>query len=186
MSYCWIVYDKSTGTELWRMQTADQSPGAAFADEGSDKGALPVPQSVFNVAPTSMALVTAHLHQLIDSQAEVVRSQFVTPGSGQAISYLEKRLEAAAYVADPATADVTILSAEAAAVGKTLPELASEVLVMAGLWRQGEALVNATRMGAKKAVSDAAGNLALMHAASEIDWQTIMQPVIELLEGAGE
>ncbi|MGF3028015.1 hypothetical protein ACQVP2_35145 [Methylobacterium aquaticum] len=56
------------------------------------------------VAPDMvLSAVKAHLHALVDAQAEALRSRVVTPGAGQALEYQEAQAQAAAALAGGAS-----------------------------------------------------------------------------------
>lgn len=180
----WIIFDKVTGEELVRGSGSDLN---AASDQvlQENEGILVVPYQALAVRPTDMALVVDHLHRVIDAEAEEVRSRFITPGSGQAITYMEKRLEAEAWADDPG-ATVPILTAEATALGVPLADVVAEVLGAVTIWKTAAALIEGTRRGAKMAVTGASGNLADMQAAAQIDWVALMQPLIDQLNGVGD
>jgi hypothetical protein len=115
--------------------------------------------------------IRAPLLRRIDADAEACRGRFITTGSGQAITYLAKQQEAAAFLAD-ANASVPILMAEAAATGATVAELAAEVSAAAAAWLVIGAKIEAARRGAKKAIGEAADILGMTTAAA-IDWAAL-------------
>jgi hypothetical protein len=169
-----VIYRLSDGQELQRVGVADSDRlelPEAFQD---GNGVIEVPAAALASLPTNFALVRAYAHALIDGAAEAARLQFITPGAGQAISYLEKRREAEAFLAD-AGASTPIISAEAVAVGKTREQVVAEVIAMRDLWIQGEALVNALRLGSKKSVNEAPeGNFSVIASAVVVDWQSAL------------
>ena len=115
-----------------------------------------------------LATVQAELLVAIDNAAEQVRTQYVTPGSAQAMVYLQKRAEAEAYLAD-SEASAPHIHAEALATGQTPEAVASEVIAMAGQWQAVSAEIEAKRQGAKKAVM-AATTITTARQAAQVEW----------------
>lgn len=104
----------------------------------------------------------------IDAEAEQVRQLFLTPGSGQAMTYAKKEWEARAWAVDNAT-PTPFLSAEAPARGMTVAVLAAEVLALSDAWVAVGSAIEGVRMGAKTAVA-AAPTLGGIIAAATVDW----------------
>jgi hypothetical protein len=115
--------------------------------------------------------VRGPLLRRIDAEAEACRGRFITTGSGQAITYLAKQQEAAAWLAD-ARANVPILTAEAGATGATVAELAADVSTAAAAWIRTGAKIEAARRGAKKAIREAADIISMTTAAT-VDWAVL-------------
>jgi hypothetical protein len=109
----------------------------------------------------------------IDTDAELCRLKFVTPGSGQAMTYLRKEEQARAWVAAGRPEDATaypFLTMEAAVTAQTVGALADTIIANAGAW--GEVIgpgIEALRIGAKTA-RRAATTLAQRAVAVTIDW----------------
>ena len=114
----------------------------------------------------------AEIHAQIDRQAEEVRAQYITPGAGQAMTYLQKQAEAAAVIAD-ANAPAPILSAEAEAMGTTLGDLAAEVHANALAWASIGGKIEGARRAAKRAAADAT-TPATLRAAAQINWNEVL------------
>ena len=108
----------------------------------------------------------------VDSQAEVTRLLYVTPGSAQALVYEAKRHEAISFMADqsPDPADYPLLGAEVGITAATLAEVADAVLAMAAQWRSVAAEIERLRLGAKAAISAATTISAVRAASSGIAW----------------
>lgn len=164
-----IVYSPSTGAVL-RSGICNDADFEQQAGEG--EAVIEAGADSIVVAEVNLDPVRRTLYAKIDAQAETVRSLFITPGSGQAITYLRKEQEAAAYLADP-NASTPILTAEAQAVGVTVAELAAEVSQNAQAWAVIGAKIEAARRGAKVAV-ETAPNIAAIHSASQIDWNAVL------------
>lgn len=172
MSEYWIVYDAATGAECYRGTST--TPGSAAAQQvGDGLAVFPVSKAVFQSAPLDLDGVRAEQCAGIDADAEATRSLFITPGSGQAMTYLRKEAEADAWLADN-SASVPFLEAEAAATGVTVAALAALVSARAAQWAAIGPKIEAARMGAKQAVL-AAGNLAAIAAARAVDWAAVTE-----------
>jgi hypothetical protein len=165
-----IVFDSQTGVELWRGSVTEGMAARQELPEGTSL--LVVPQAAVTTSPADIAVIRAYLSAGIDAQAEAVRSQFITPGSGQAMTYLNKQAEALAYLADDG-ASVPMLQAEAAAIGVTIADLAAVVVAQAEAWLLVGGRIEAARRAAKIAVN-AAANLNDIKAASQVDWPAVI------------
>ena len=119
-----------------------------------------------------LAVARARCIAKIDVDAEAARAPFLTPGTGQAMTYTYKAAEAKAWSADNA-APTPFLSAEALARGMTIADLAAEVLASIGAWTAIGARIEAARMGAKVAIA-AAGDIDAIEAAVTIDWRKVI------------
>ena len=110
----------------------------------------------------------------IDAQAETVRGFFITPGSGQALVYDQKRAEAETYMADPAAqhSEIPHLVSEAAMNGISLFDQAVDYLTMRQMWLTISPAIEMRRLAAKAAVASAQTPAAIAVAGS-IDWSDI-------------
>lgn len=117
------------------------------------------------------ALIAA-AHASIDAQAEAARAHIITPGPGQAMTYLQKTAEARAWLADN-SAPTPILSAEAEAMATTLAALAAEVVANADAWLVVGGRIEGARRAAKRAASEAT-DAAGIRAAANINWQDVI------------
>lgn len=165
-----LVYDTATGEVRWRGQgpagTAQiQQPGDGLAVAVVPKECIV--GDAIDLEPLKAALIAA-----IDDRAEALRARFLTPGSGQAMTYLRKEAEARAWTegADPAA--FPFLSTEAAATGVTPADLVAEVLILANGWVAIGSQLDAIRIKAKQDVREAANLLAIL-AAGNVDWSPI-------------
>jgi hypothetical protein len=109
----------------------------------------------------SLALEKWRCHRVIDHSAGEVRRRFITDVPGQQAVYMEKRAEAAAFIAAHASSPGTAvpgphLVAEAAATGKTPIALAAEVMANASAWLSTYSpAIEAARIGGKASVDAA-------------------------------
>jgi hypothetical protein len=113
-----------------------------------------------DLGPMKRALTDA-----VNSRAEAVRCLFLTPGSGQAITYARKEAEARAWTPEADAAAFPFLSAEATATGATLADTAALVLAQANAWVSIGAAIEGNRRGLVVAI-DAAPDVASLN---EID-----------------
>lgn len=171
MSEYFLFYDTATGALEGRGMGPDGSADLQTPPAGC--ALLVVPQAIWETNPFDLAALAKHLRAQVDGEAEAFRTQFITPGSGQAMSYLRKELEAAAYLADN-TASVPFLTAEAAATGVTVAALAAAVAAQAAAWLVVGPVIEGARIGAKKAIAEA-GNIAAMHAAAQVNWAALVE-----------
>lgn len=110
----------------------------------------------------------------IDVTAEEVRKQFATPGSLQAMVYLEKAEEARAYQAatNPIDADYPFLKAEASALAMDIADFAALVLENRDAWTNAAADIEAIRAGTKAAVRKAPDQSAIDTILNGLNWPT--------------
>lgn len=107
----------------------------------------------------------------IDNDAESFRWNFITPGSGQAMSYQEKHNEALAFLADPEITeeDTPHLTAEVGITGQDRYQVAQVIVNTKAMWRPISASIDRLRLSAKEAV-DEATNPAEIEAATQVNW----------------
>lgn len=104
----------------------------------------------------------------VNSEAGSARAKYITVIPGQEQTYAIKAAEAAAYDGNP-TGSYPYLTAEAAAVGTTVAELAAEVNATATAWTAINAEIEAKRRGATVAIL-AATAATEVQALTVIDW----------------
>lgn len=111
----------------------------------------------------------------VDQEAEAVRLKFITPGSGQAMTYSEKRVEAQKVLDDPAidAAEVPHIAAEAALNGLSNLDQAIAIMTVANQWTQASVAIEMKRMAAKTAIRSA-GFVAAVREAADVDWSDIL------------
>lgn len=150
----------------------------ALTTDGLDltgKITLPTPEGFDAMQPshvlsdgewlTNVAFHKRRLTDTVNAHAETVRNLFLTPGSGQAITYARKEGEARAWTPEADPTGFPFLSAEAAATGATLADTAALVLAQANAWVTIGAAIEGNRRGLVVAI-DAAADLAALE---EID-----------------
>jgi hypothetical protein len=164
-----VVYNPTTGSVLRSGVCQDQDfdaqamPGEAVMEATSD---------AVIVAEVNLDPLRAAMNAKIDREAEEFRLKFITPGAGQAVTYIWKSMEAQAWLADP-NAPVPIIEAEATATGSTVAAVVAEVTAAMGQWKAIGALIEGARRGAKKAVAEAA-NVSEIHAAGTVNWLALI------------
>lgn len=178
----WILYRKSDGQELVRGYAPDldsvRVPNG-FEDGTSD--VMVVPADAVATVPTNFSLVRAYAAKIVKDAAELVRLKFITPGSAKAISYLEKRREAEAWLADN-TYEPPILGYEAQMTGKAVAQVVGEVIAMRDFWILGERLVNGEEAAATKLIYAAPdGNFAAVADAMNVDWEAVTAQIAAML-----
>lgn len=116
--------------------------------------------------------IKAALKASIDSAAETERRKYITTGSGQAMTYMQKADEASRYLAasDPVPADYPLLAAEIGITAPTLAEVAAIVNAAFTQWQQIGAAIEAARLGTKAAIDAAATAEDAQTAASAVAW----------------
>lgn len=111
----------------------------------------------------SLAAAQAHARAAIDQAAEDARGRYITPGSGQAMEYLESYQQAKAKLADPASV-APMVAADVAAGTKNpltaLPvqdeaEAANVIVFMYEQWLQIGSVIRQLRLGGKAQVNSA-------------------------------
>lgn len=107
----------------------------------------------------------------VDADAEAARLQWITPGSGQALTYEQKRAEAERMATDPAPkpTDYPLLAAEVGITAETLTAVGTLVRARAAAWTAIAAQIESLRLQAKAAVM-AASNAAEARAAAVVTW----------------
>ena len=117
--------------------------------------------------------IRAQLCAEIDFQAERQRAKHITPGAGQAMTYLAKADEARRAVADGAAADnadYPLLAAEIGITAAGLLEVAAVVLAAHQAWQVAGAAIEAARIAGKVAVLGAADITTAEAAAAAVAW----------------
>lgn len=105
---------------------------------------------VMDLGPMKRAMTDA-----VNARAEAVRCLFLTPGSGQAITYARKEAEARGWTVEADPASVPFLAAEAAATGASLADTAALVLAQADAWVGIGAAIEGNRRGLVVAIEAA-------------------------------
>lgn len=127
------------------------------------------PPSTF---PVDIEQLRANLKAAVDAEAEIERLKYITPGSGQAMTYQQKVSEAQDLkaAANPLVADYPILSSEVGITAETLAEVADVVLLAFAQWQQIGAAIESIRLGAKRDIDAAADEAAARAIVDAIEW----------------
>ena len=88
----------------------------------------------------------------IDRAAESARGRYITPGAGQAMTYLRKEAEARAVLAGGWDGHSPVLAAEAEATGVDVIALAQRVVDQAEAWTLAAGRIEAARLSGKAAI----------------------------------
>lgn len=109
---------------------------------------------------------------VVDRDAESERLKYITPGTGQAMTYQQKVDEARAFKAatNPVMADFPVLSSEVGITAGTLAEVADIVLAAFAMWQQVGAMIENIRLGAKRDIDAAADAVAARAIVDAIEW----------------
>jgi hypothetical protein len=107
----------------------------------------------------------------VDAEAEATRLLWITPGSGQALTYEQKRIEAERMATDPAPQPEAypMLAAEVGITADTLGAVGALVRARAAAWTAVAAQIESLRLQAKAAVM-AANTAAEARAAAAVQW----------------
>lgn len=111
-----------------------------------------VPMAVLTAAAAEQAKGS------IDTAAGHTRSRHISTSPGQESTYTAKANQAEAYLAAGSPADAsayTLLAPEAKALGVKVKDLATTVLATRDQWLTLAGIVEATRLGGKRAVEEA-------------------------------
>lgn len=136
----------------------------------ADADGKPVLQAIENVIPLDVVKLT--LKMQIDQSAETERLKYITPGTGQAMTYQQKVAEAQAFKAasNPKPADYPILASEVGITAPTLSEVADTVLTAYRQWQQIGAMIEAIRLGAKRDIDAAEDEAVARTVVDAIVW----------------
>jgi len=166
------------GRRHFLADTTDEAVCADLEPDWPDGDAIlaALPDLLAAQAERLVEQLRAEALRAIDAGAEAMRLRFITPGSGQALSYLQKAAEADAYVAAGRPADTgayLLLEGEAAGRGITVSALADEVRATRDAWAGVAGTIEGVRKAGKDAVTaavDAAGvDAARAHALAALD-----------------
>jgi len=158
-----IAYKRTNGraTDL-RFVPEDYAPEAGeFMVPGDD---LPPLDSLHDPA-YALADAKARACAAIDSAAEAARDRYITPGAGQAMTYLRKEAQARAFAAAGYAGTVpALVQAKAAASGLTARQAADLIVATADAWEAKAAQIEQAREAGKGAVSAAVDTAAVTSA----------------------
>jgi hypothetical protein len=148
-----------------------QTAAEDIAEGWTFDGAFAPPPPPRPLTGDELAALKAALRAGIDAEAELQRLRYITAGAGQAMTYARKTAEAKAASIDPAPTGKAypLLAASVGIDGADIAEVAAVVLAMDAQWSTIGAAIEAARLSAKKAVTEAADE-ASARAAALIAW----------------
>ncbi|QCL72190.1 MULTISPECIES: hypothetical protein [Agrobacterium] len=106
-----------------------------------------------------LVTIKAGYKAAIDEAAELTRLQYITPGVGQALTYMQKADEARRYLSasNPVDSDYPLLAAEVGITAENIVRVAAVVAAAYSQWLKIGAAIEAVRLDGKAAI-DAAGS----------------------------
>lgn len=161
MTFVYHILDKETGAIL-RSGTCTYETLPEFDPETEKFMEAPIFQEPHNPAFQDPIFTTQGVAQekisasrMIDETAEIVRGRYITLGSGQAMVYQQKKLEAELVAGDleinPSL--VPHIAYESIMNGISLLDQAAIVLTMSEQWKAISAYIELKRLGAKALIS---------------------------------
>lgn len=125
--------------------------------------------------PVDLSVIKAGLRAAVDGAAEQERLKYITPGTGQAMTYQQKADEALRFFAEQnsVAGNYPLLSAEVGITASDLAGVAQVVKTAYERWQAIGALIEAARLGAKKAIDAAETNAAAQAVADAVAWPTL-------------
>jgi hypothetical protein len=132
----------------------------------------PEPEQPPEPQPPTLPEVKISLKAIVDAIAEAERSKYITSGSGQAMTYMQKSNEASAFLAatNPVPSDYPLISAEIGITAPTLAEVAAIVNSAYVQWQQIGAAIEAVRLGTKVRIEAATAVDEAQAAAASAIW----------------
>lgn len=123
-------------------------------------------------APAQLTRLKAMIKAEIDASAEAERLKYITPGSGQALTYSQKSDEANRYLvtASPVAADYPLLLAEVGITASDISGVAAVVKAAFAQWQIIGARIEASRLKAKASIEEAGTEEAVRAAAAAVVW----------------
>lgn len=173
MSEFYIVFNKETGTPMWRGQCPTGEAKRQVTD-GLD--VIVVPVSVMTGEEISITAIQDYICSLIDNSADAFCQQFLTPGATQTMRYELKYQEALKYTENK-DSPTPMLLAEANALGITLDELAAKVIFNREKFNMLVSIVEPNRIKFKQDVKNTV-NLNEMLEITKMSWKTICEEAV--------
>ena len=108
----------------------------------------------FNITVHDLGEYRASIKTKVDADAEASRNRVITPGSGQAMTYLRKAEAARAFLAGDLTSGPQYdrIDDEAERLGVTMEQAASLIVAIADGWEAMDRMVDKVRLDTKKAI----------------------------------
>jgi hypothetical protein len=168
----WVVYSLSTFEKIG--QGSGVIGASAYQPLHEGTGLVVVPYAVIADEQLNLDALRGAISLSVDTSAETLRLQFLTAGTGQAMTYQRKEAEARAWLLDNTTR-TPFLEAEASACQITIEDLVPVVIARADQWEVVGALIEGERMGAKDKIARGE-TFADIIKAGRIDWQALVRP----------
>lgn len=131
----------------------------AWTDEELEAiGVTKVIPEIVEPTPISLEELKTILKANIDAQAEIERGKYITPGSGQAMTYQAKAAEAMRFIETSGVGEYPLLTAEVGVSGDTLADVANLVAYMYNQWLVIGGLIERARLQAKAQIDTAETN----------------------------
>jgi hypothetical protein len=126
----------------------------------------------FEIEVSKMAGFRSASMLLIDELAEAARSRVITPGSGQAMTYIRKADAARSFLAGNVVgeAQMSRLNDEASRLGITLEEAAESLVATADAWEGLDATIDNTRLTRKNMIEKATSLQEIQQIVDETVW----------------
>lgn len=105
--------------------------------------------------PIGLETIRRSLKADIDAAAEAERGRYITPGSGQAMTYQAKADEARRYIERGGLGEYPLLNAEVGVTGETLQQVAQIVANLHAQWQIAGGLIERVRLSAKASIDAA-------------------------------
>jgi hypothetical protein len=161
MNVAYHILDKETGTIL-RSGVCTYETMPEFDPETEEFMEAPILDEPHNPVFQDPILTAQGIEyerlsaaRMIDETAEIVRSRYITLGSGQAMVYQQKKLEAELVAADAGINPSLVphIAYEAGLNQIPLLDQAAIVLTMAEQWKMVSAYIEMARLGAKAQIA---------------------------------
>lgn len=179
----WTIFDQATGAVLWpgfATPDADTHPSECGWDwDAATQGAVIVDRPPIAAEETfdpvtgtwspNLAILKAAATGRVNEAAEATRARFLTPGAGQAMTYLRKEAEARAWTAGADPAEFPFLAAEASQSDMTIAAVVAMVVAQADAWASIGSAIEGLRRGAIVAI-EAATSSGQIGAAEAVAW----------------
>ncbi|MER9436688.1 hypothetical protein NKJ04_17495 [Mesorhizobium sp. M0618] len=170
------VYLPDTGTYDFRVVENDYYTNGSFQFVVSDR--VPDDGTAGRVVVDRSAEISsqqATLCQIIDEEAEAFRSRFITPGSGQSMTYEEKYEEALLVQGNLDIADEQVphIMAEIGITGSDKASVAARIITVRNQWRGISAGIEKLRLGSKRTVNANFDADSLL-GPPMVDWQSVL------------
>lgn len=143
-------------SQLLNLPTSTQPTNVIAPTESGTQQALK--QALRSYDNTLLSQAKDDVKEVIDTAAEKARLRHITPGSGQALAYLEKAEEAVDFVVAGYPSDLSDypwIRAEVEATGKSASQAVDDILAARATWISVGAQIEKIRIGSKVNINKA-------------------------------